>query len=112
MAVQQARQNATLNGLKNATFVPKTVEAALAGADIHPGVIVANPPRAGLGAKVVTQIAGLKAPRIVYVSCNPTTFAPETMILVRNGYRLKNLTLIDQFPNTYHIELVACFELE
>jgi tRNA/tmRNA/rRNA uracil-C5-methylase (TrmA/RlmC/RlmD family) len=66
----------------------------------------------GAGPKVAERIAALKAPRVVYVSCNPTTFAREAVILVRNGYRLKRVTMVDQFPNTYHIELVALFELE
>ena len=86
------------------------VDSALKNADVHPDVVVLNPPRAGCGVGVASQVAGLKANRLVYVSCNPTTFAREAALLVGNGYRLTRLTLIDQFPNTYHIESVALFE--
>jgi tRNA/tmRNA/rRNA uracil-C5-methylase (TrmA/RlmC/RlmD family) len=69
-----------------------------------------NPPRAGAGREVAKRVAELKAQRIVYVSCNPSTLGREAAILTSNGYQLRSLTLVDQFPNTYHIETVALFE--
>ena len=74
--------------------------------DLKPEVVVLDPPRAGCGLKTAEQIAALKPKRVVYVSCNPATFAREAS---KFGV-LKKLTLIDQFPNTYHIELVGVFE--
>ena len=52
-------------------------------------------------------VAGLGARQIVYVSCNPSTFASEAAAMVGKGYALESVTLVDQFPNTYHIEMVA-----
>jgi 23S rRNA (uracil1939-C5)-methyltransferase len=111
-AVKLARQNAVRNHIGNIQFAASRVDAALAGADLNPGVVILNPPRTGAGSKVAGQVAALKARRIVYISCNPTSFAPEMRLFGQSGYHLNHLTLIDQFPNTYHVELVARFELE
>jgi 23S rRNA (uracil1939-C5)-methyltransferase len=78
---------------------------------LRPDVVVLDPPRAGCGVRTAEQIAGLKPRRIVYVSCNPTTFAREAKVLDEKGYRIRRITLVDQFPNTYHIEMVALFEV-
>ncbi len=110
IGVKQAQANAKLNQISNCEFVAAEVEAALANADVRPDAVVLNPPRTGAGPNVSAQIAALKAPRIIYVSCNPTTFAREAGVFIRNGYRLKRLTMIDQFPNTYHIEFIAQFD--
>jgi len=71
VAVKQARENAKLNGVGNVEFAAGLVDTTLAGADVHADLVVLNPPRAGAGAGVAAQIAELKAPRLVYVSCNP-----------------------------------------
>jgi 23S rRNA (uracil1939-C5)-methyltransferase len=107
-AVRQARENAAANKASQLRFVEGQVDATLRGADLKPDVIVLDPPRAGCGVKTAKQIAELKAKRIVYISCNPATFAREAAMFGE----LKSLTLIDQFPNTYHIETVAVFELK
>jgi 23S rRNA (uracil1939-C5)-methyltransferase len=109
-AVKQARDNARMNGVWNTRFALGAVDTTLQDADLQPDLVVLNPPRTGAGPEVAARIAGLKAPRVVYVSCNPTTFAREAVVLVKNGYRLTRVTMIDQFPNTYHIELVATLE--
>ena len=85
------------------------VETTLRESDLHPDVVVLDPPRAGCGVKNAETIAKLKPERIVYVSCNPATFAREAAVFERHGYPLQQLTLIDQFPNTYHIETVGLF---
>jgi 23S rRNA (uracil1939-C5)-methyltransferase len=105
-AVRQARDNATANKTQSIRFVDGQVDTALRGAKLNPDVVVLDPPRAGCGLKVAEQIAAMKPKRIVYISCNPATFAREAGKLGK----LKKLTLIDQFPNTYHIELVGVFE--
>ena len=111
-SVRQARENARLNERWNLRFFDSRVDAALQGADLRPDVVVLDPPRTGCGIKNAERIAALEARRIVYVSCNPTTFAPEAAYLISRGYDLRCITLIDQFPNTYHIEIVASFELK
>jgi 23S rRNA (uracil1939-C5)-methyltransferase len=74
-------------------------------------VVILDPPRAGCGTDTANQIAELKPDRIVYVSCNPATFAREASTFIGKGYDLRQITLVDQFPNTYHIESIASFEL-
>jgi 23S rRNA (uracil1939-C5)-methyltransferase len=111
-SVLRARENAQLNGRWNLKFFQGRVDATLQGADLKPDVVLLDPPRTGCGLKNAGRIAALHSPRIVYVSCNPTTFAPEAAVLMSRGYELRRMTLIDQFPNTYHIEVVASFELK
>jgi 23S rRNA (uracil1939-C5)-methyltransferase len=70
-------------------------------------VLVVDPPRAGLSQKVVRRIIEASPQRIVYVSCNPTTLAPNGAQLVEAGYRLTRVRPVDMFPQTPHVECVA-----
>jgi tRNA/tmRNA/rRNA uracil-C5-methylase (TrmA/RlmC/RlmD family) len=110
-AVRQARENAAANKT-HLRVVEGEADVAMQSSELKPDVIVLDPPRAGCGVKATERIAGLNAARIVYISCNPSTFAREAAILLQQNYQLQRVTLIDQFPNTYHIELVASFELK
>jgi 23S rRNA (uracil1939-C5)-methyltransferase len=76
----------------------------------RPDVIVVDPPRAGLSQKVVRRIIEASPKRIVYVSCNPTTLAPNAAQLVEAGWVLKKVRPVDMFPQTHHIECVALLE--
>jgi len=109
-AVRQARENATANQAWQLRAVEGQADATLASSDLKPDVIVLNPPRAGCSVKTAERIARLRPQRIVYVSCNPSTFAREAAVFSNSGYTLSRLTLVDQFPNTYHIETVGLFE--
>jgi 23S rRNA (uracil1939-C5)-methyltransferase len=112
IAVRQARINTGLNNVANAEFFEGSVEETLkASPDVRPDLIVMNPPRSGAGKNVAARLTELKASRLIYVSCNPATFGREAAVLLERGYKLKTLTLVDQFPNTYHIETVALFEV-
>jgi 23S rRNA (uracil1939-C5)-methyltransferase len=111
-AIKQAKKNARLNEVRNTEFFEGQVDAALQDAQIHPDVVILNPPRTGVGKATAEKIASLQAARVVYVSCNPSTFAREAGVFLGKGYSLERVTLIDQFPNTYHIEMVAQFELK
>jgi 23S rRNA (uracil1939-C5)-methyltransferase len=71
---------------------------------------VVDPPRAGLSKKVVRRVIECEANRIVYVSCNPTTLAPNAAQLQEAGYRLRRVKPVDMFPQTPHIECVAVLE--
>ena len=73
-------------------------------------MIVVDPPRAGLSAKIVRRIIEAARKRIVYVSCNPTTLAPNAAQLVEAGYELKRVQPVDMFPQTPHIECVAVLD--
>ena len=73
---------------------------------IRPDLVVADPPRGGLGENVVRGLAKLSAPRVTYVSCDPSTLARDLRTLLGLGYRIDGAHLIDLFPQTYHIESV------
>lgn len=105
-AVRQARENAAANKAWSIRFIDGQVDATLLDSAVRPDVVVLDPPRAGCGVKTAAAIAEMKPKRVVYISCNPATFAREAAKLGK----LKRLTLVDQFPNTYHIELVGVFE--
>jgi 23S rRNA (uracil1939-C5)-methyltransferase len=112
-AVADAIANARLNEITNARFFAGDVRLALrelvqeAG---EPDVVVVDPPRAGLSQKVVRRIVEAKPQRIVYVSCNPTTLAPNAAQLAQDGYTLLRVRPVDMFPHTPHIECVAVLE--
>jgi 23S rRNA (uracil1939-C5)-methyltransferase len=76
----------------------------------RPDVVVVDPPRAGLSQKVVRRIIEASPKRIVYVSCNPTTLAPNAAQLVEAGWVLKRVRPVDMFPQTHHVECVALLE--
>jgi 23S rRNA (uracil1939-C5)-methyltransferase len=111
--VADAIANARLNEIDNARFFAGDVRLALrelvaqAGS---PEVLVVDPPRAGVSQKVVRRIIEAAPKRIVYVSCNPTTLAPNAAQLVEAGYKLLRVRPVDMFPQTHHIECVALFE--
>ncbi len=110
-AVRFGQQNARTNQTRRLRFVEGQASATLRGSALHPDVIVLDPPRAGCGAEAADRIVEIKPKRIVYVSCNPATFAREAATFISKGYDLKRVTLADQFPNTFHIELIASFEV-
>jgi 23S rRNA (uracil1939-C5)-methyltransferase len=87
------------------TALPKLLEDGF-----KPDIAVVDPPRAGLSQKVVRRIVDAAPKRIVYVSCNPTTLAPNARQLVDAGYILKSVQPVDMFPQTPHIEAVSVFE--
>ena len=73
----------------------------------RPSLVVVDPPRAGLGVEAATLLAKAGAERMVYVSCDPETLARDLAVLVRRGYRLERVTLVDLFPQTFHLETVV-----
>jgi 23S rRNA (uracil1939-C5)-methyltransferase len=113
-SVACAIENAELNGITNAAFFAG--EAADSLAELReragdPDVVVVDPPRAGLSGKAVRRLGRIEAPRIVYVSCNPTTLASNVKELQAEwGYRLDRAWPVDMFPHTPHIETVALLE--
>jgi 23S rRNA (uracil1939-C5)-methyltransferase len=112
-AVADAIANARRNQVDNARFFAGDVRLALgelvarAG---RPDVVVVDPPRAGLSQKTVRRIVEAAPKRVVYVSCNPTTLAPNAAQLGEAGYVLRRVRPVDMFPQTPHIECVALLE--
>ena len=112
-AIADAINNARLNEIENVNFfagdVRSSVRPLLERAP-RPDVVVVDPPRAGLSKKVVRRLIETAPARIVYVSCNPTTLAPNAQQLAEAGYRLVKVRPVDMFPHTPHIECVALLE--
>jgi 23S rRNA (uracil1939-C5)-methyltransferase len=109
-AVQDAIAGARLNEVENARFFAGDVRLAmreLVSTAGRPEILIVDPPRAGLSQKIVRRIIEAAPQRIVYVSCNPTTLAPNAAQLVEAGYELTKLRPVDMFPQTPHIECVA-----
>jgi 23S rRNA (uracil1939-C5)-methyltransferase len=87
------------------------VEAYLDALEQAPDFVLADPPRAGLGRAAVRALLRLKPPRISIVSCDPATLGRDLNALLAGGYGLDRLTLVDLFPQTFHIESVAALTL-
>ncbi len=112
-AVADAISNARRNEIKNASFFAGDVRLALrelVEQASRPDVVVVDPPRAGLSQKIVRRVIEASPRRIVYISCNPTTLAPNAAQLVEAGYALRRVTPVDMFPQTPHIECVAVLD--
>lgn len=114
-AIENAKRNAKANNVGNAHFIAANARTGMrplierAG---KPDVVTIDPPRAGLSAKIVRRLIECEAKRIVYISCNPTTLAPNAAQLVEAGYKLVRVRPVDMFPQTPHIECVAQFDLK
>jgi 23S rRNA (uracil1939-C5)-methyltransferase len=112
-AITDAEHNAAHNEITNAHFVATDARRGIrplleqAG---RPDVVIVDPPRAGLSKKVTRRLLECEARRIVYVSCNPTTLAPDTAQVISAGYRLRRVKPVDMFPQTPHVECVALLE--
>ncbi len=114
-SINDARSNAELNGIANAAFYKvdlKDFHALLGTLDSFdiPGVIITDPPRAGMQPKALATMIRLRPRRIVYVSCNPASLARDGKEICAHGYTLLSVQPVDMFPHTSHIESVACFE--
>ncbi|MGF7047610.1 23S rRNA (uracil1939-C5)-methyltransferase [Paenibacillus sp. DS2015] len=109
-AIEDARANAELNGMKNVTFevgasedvIPRWKEQG-----ITPDVIVVDPPRKGCDPRLLETILAMQPERVVYVSCNPSTLARDLRVLEDGGYRTVEVQPVDMFPHTVHVESVA-----
>jgi SAM-dependent methyltransferases related to tRNA (uracil-5-)-methyltransferase len=83
------------------------VEKVLHGLGRRPDVVVADPPRKGLGRALVEALSGHAPDRIVHVACDPAALARDVSLFAANGYRLEELRAFDAFPMTHHFECVA-----
>jgi len=112
IAVESSQSSASdlkYNVPPNMKAVRSTVDEYLTakGAKLHPDMVIVDPPRAGLGERVVRNLAKLGVPHITYVSCDPATLARDLVHLLGGGYRVEQVHLVDLFPQTYHIESVV-----
>jgi 23S rRNA (uracil-5-)-methyltransferase RumA len=106
-AVKDARFNAERNGIQNCSFISGRVEDTLRDwRGGKPDLVILDPPRTGCKT-VLDQVVRLKPKKIVYVSCEPTTFARDLHLFSERGFHLQRLHLVDMFPQTYHMEVVG-----
>jgi 23S rRNA (uracil1939-C5)-methyltransferase len=114
-AVDDARENARINGIDHAEFfagdVIKVCDDAFFERHGRPDVIITDPPRAGMHEQLVRKILEMRAPRVVYVSCNPATQARDLQLL-DEAYAVTAVQPVDMFPHTHHIENIAQLTLK
>ena len=114
-AIEDAKANCERNNIQNAIFYAGDVKNILTKefSEKHgkPDVVITDPPRAGMHQKVVDMLLELEAPKIVYVSCKPSTQARD-LNLLKEKYDIKKVQPVDMFPQTHHIETVAILELK
>jgi len=112
-AVNDAQYNTKINGVENLIFIKSDAHRHLKmrGGEVL-DLLVVDPPRSGLTQKERELILKNKPERVVYVSCNPATLARDLGDLIRGGYRLKRIVMVDNFPQTYHIESVSFLEVQ
>ena len=109
-AIDDARENAARNGVKNAEFFcgdASDVAKKLARENLRPDVITVDPPRKGLAADVVESIAEMQPQRVVYVSCDSATMARDVKRFAALGYKAKRACAVDLFPRADHVETVC-----
>jgi 23S rRNA (uracil1939-C5)-methyltransferase len=99
-----------LDDFDNVELYEAAAEAVLPGLDVKPGVVIVDPPRAGLEKRALDALMVLAPLRLAYVSCDPSTLARDAARLIAGGYRLVQVTPFDLFPQTYHIESISIFE--
>jgi 23S rRNA (uracil1939-C5)-methyltransferase len=100
-----------LRGYTHARVVQGAVEDLLPGLEARPQAVIADPPRAGLGARTIRLLADLEPAVLIYVSCDPATLARDALLLSQRGFRLQSVTPFDLFPQTYHIETLSVWSL-
>jgi len=111
-AVEDARRNAAMNGVENCSFITGDIREVLTArremlrAHGAPGVVIIDPPRAGMHGDVVRAVLALDPRRIVYISCNPATQARDIALLTPR-YRIEEVQPVDMFPHTFHIENIV-----
>ncbi len=109
-AVENARKNAAYNGFNNVEFI--CADAGKAAADLaqrqlKPEVVLVDPPRKGMDEAAIDAVASMAPERVVYVSCDCATLSRDILRFNAYGYELKEVTAVDMFPRTAHIESVA-----
>ena len=113
-AIKDAKQNAEINKVDNIEFIQGDVEVAfnkMLDNGVKPSVVIVDPPRKGLDNKTVQNLCNLKLDRLVYVSCNPATLMRDLQEL-ENVYKIDNITPVDNFCYSSHIECVAVLEIK
>ena len=101
-----------LDAFDNVELYESSVEDAIPALDMKPDILVADPPRAGLGRRTLEGIKTLSPRVIAYISCDPATLGRDARFLTEMGYQLRQITPFDLFPQTYHIESISFWECD
>jgi len=112
-AIENAKENAQINHIDNATWEAGKAEEIILKwqqEGIKPEVVMVDPPRKGCDQTFIETLIELSPKRIVYISCNPATQVRDVELLKNSGYQLKEITPVDMFPHTTHVETVALIE--
>ena len=112
-AIENAKENAQINNIDNATWEAGKAEEIILKwqqEGIKPEVVMVDPPRKGCDQTFIETLIELSPKRIVYISCNPATQVRDVELLKNSGYQLKEITPVDMFPHTTHVETVALIE--
>lgn len=111
-AVAAARENAKKNGLENCEFIAGDVLKVLDDISEKPDIIILDPPRDGIHPKALPKIIAYGVPRIVYISCKPTSLARDLVSLRAAGYMIEKISCVDMFPGTGNVETICLLTLK
>lgn len=106
-AVEAAKENAKLNGIKNVEFIAEDVLKVLDNLEKNPDIIVLDPPREGINPKAIERIIDFSPEKFLYISCNSVTQVRDLKVFEERGYKIEEIEIIDQFPKTSHVETVV-----
>jgi len=109
-SIKLAKRNSELNDLVNIKFIQAKCRSYLSKLKEAPDFLLADPPRNGMK-DLLGHIDKIKPRNIIYISCNPSTFARDIKALTESNYRIKRIKPFDMFPHTYHVEVASWLEL-
>lgn len=110
-AVADAFENKKLNNISNISFIANDVSKVINKINFKPEIVIVDPPRAGLDKNSINTIINLKPNRLIYTSCDPMTLARD-LNLLKDKFRIEEITPFDMFPNTYHVESVCLLTIK
>jgi len=111
-SIENAKENALINNIYNVEFQALSVESWIKKNTANFDAIIVDPPRSGLTKNVVRFLIKSKANKVVYVSCNPSTLVRDLKLIIENSnYKIKKISSVDMFPQTYHIEVIVLLKL-
>ena len=106
-AVEAAKINTELNGIKNCEFIAGDVLNMVDQLEDKPDTIILDPPREGINPKAIEKIIKFDAETLVYVSCKASSLAKDLLLFEEGGYKVRKICSVDMFPRTYHVETVV-----
>ena len=109
-AVEKAKENARINEIENINFLCGDVLEKIENVKGNYDAVILDPPRAGIMPEALEKIIAINPKKFVYISCNPKTQVENLKDFIANGYEIKKYEIIDQFPNSRHVEAIALIQ--